>query len=252
MIPKIIHYVWLGNDRKPALIRKCIASWRRVMPDWEIKLWSMENIPHNAWVDEAISAKKWAFAADYIRAFALYTYGGVYFDSDIFLRKRMDGFLDCSFFTGIEYNEEKFLSTGSSLLLDSEGKKKSPDAVVRGLSVQSAIIGAEKGCAYIKDILSFYEERHFIKEDGSYFLEMLAPDVQAFAIEKYGFRYADTFQKLNRGGYVYPTKVFASGIQNADKNCYAIHAYSSTWKTYSGILRLVYKLKMLMKVLMLH
>lgn len=205
MIPKIIHYVWLGNDRKPALIRKCIASWRRVMPDWEIKLWSMENIPHNAWVDEAISAKKWAFAADYIRAFALYTYGGVYFDSDIFLRKRMDGFLDCSFFTGIEYNEEKFLSTGSSLLLDSEGKKKSPDAVVRGLSVQSAIIGAEKGCAYIKDILSFYEERHLIKEDGSYFLEMLAPDVQAFAIEKYGFRYADTFQKLN-GGVCIPYK----------------------------------------------
>lgn len=252
MIPKIIHYVWLGNDKKPALIRKCIASWRKVMPDWDIKMWTMENIPHNIWIDEALSVKKWAFVSDYVRAFALFNYGGVYFDSDIFLKKRIDEFLSCSFFTGVEYNRKKFFSTGSNLLIDCNGNKKNPHSVVQGLSIQSAVIAAEKGCPYIKEIMSFYENRHFINDDGSYFFEMLAPDVQAFCAEKYGFKYKDEFQKLNGGGYIYPSKVFASGIKDADKDCYAIHVYSSSWKDYSGIKKLIYRLKIFAKIMLLH
>ena len=202
MIPKIIHYVWLGNDKKPLLVRKCLRSWRKVLPDYEIKLWDINNIPRNAWVDEALSVKKWAFVSDYVRAWAVYHFGGIYFDSDVFVRKSFDEFLVHKFFTGIEYNEEKFFATKSDELLDEDGSKKNPDSVIQGLSIQTAILGAEKGCPIVKDIMGFYESRHFIRDDGSFYLDMIAPDVQAFVLERYGFKYQNhTPQILTGGGY---------------------------------------------------
>jgi mannosyltransferase OCH1-like enzyme len=252
LIPKIIHWCWLSNDEKPALIKKCIASWKEKLPDYEIKLWNMENVPHNDWVDEALGAKKYAFVADYVRVFALYNFGGIYLDSDIFVRKSFDSFLDHNFFTAVEYNEEKFFATKSNELLNEDGTKKKSDSIIQGLSIQAAIIGAEKGCPYIKDILSFYENRHFIKSNGTFYLDMIAPDVQAVAAEKYGFKYKDEFQIVLGGGAIYSTATFASGIKNAHKDCYAIHAYSSSWKDYSAIQKFIYKIKMFVKLILLH
>ena len=200
MIPKIIHYVWLGNDKNPLLVRRCLRSWRKVLPDYEIKLWDINNIPRNAWVDEALSVKKWAFVSDYVRAWAVYHFGGIYFDSDVFVRKSFDEFLVHKFFTGIEYNEEKFFATKSDELLDEDGSKKNPDSIIQGLSIQSAILGAEKGCPIVKDIMGLYESRHFIRDDGSLYLEMLAPDVQAFVLERYGFKYQNTVPQILTGG----------------------------------------------------
>lgn len=253
MIPKIIHYVWLGNEKKPLLIKKCMNSWKKKLPDYEIKLWNSENIPHNLWVDEALSEQKWAFVADYVRAWALYNYGGIYLDSDIFVRSSFNGFLQNNFFTAIEFNEEKFFATKSNELLKQDGTKKNPDSIIQGLSIQSAIIGAEKQSQYIKDIMDFYEDRHFINPDGTYYTKMIAPDVQAFALEKYGFKYQNkTTQQLTGGGVVFTTKIFASGIKNADKNCYAIHAYSSSWKNYSAFEKAKMKIKTFIKTLLLH
>lgn len=77
MIPKIIHYVWLGGDKKPQLVKKCIASWKKTMPDFQLLCWNEENSPVDVpFVKEAISAGKYAFAADYIRLYALYNMGG--------------------------------------------------------------------------------------------------------------------------------------------------------------------------------
>lgn len=253
MIPKVIHYVWLGNEKKPLLIKKCIESWKKKLPDYEIKLWNSENIPHNVWIDEALSAKKWAFVADYVRAWALYNYGGIYFDSDVFVKKSFDDFLQNSFFTGIEFNEKKFYATKSNELLNQDGTKKNPDSIIQGLSIQSAILGAEKGTQYIKDIMDFYENKHFINPDGTFYSKMIAPDVQAFALEKYGFKYQNkTTQQLLGGGIVFTTKNFASGIKNADKNCYAIHVYSSSWKNYSAFGKAKMKIKTFIKTLLLH
>ena len=85
MIPKIIHFCWLSGDPYPEKIRKCMKTWKKVMPDYEIKLWSMETFDVSSapvYVQEAVKARKWAFAADYIRMYALYTEGGIYLDSD--------------------------------------------------------------------------------------------------------------------------------------------------------------------------
>lgn len=253
MIPKIIHYVWLSNDRKPLLIKKCLKSWKKKFPDYKIKLWNTENIPLNDWVKEALQEKKWAFVTDYVRAWTVYTFGGIYLDSDVFVRKSFDEFLNAPYFTAIEFNKEKFYATKSNELLNDDGTKKNEKSIIQGLSVQAAIFGAEKGSIYVKDIMDFYENRHFINKDGSLYTEMIAPDVQAFVLEKYGFKYQNnTTQHLNGGGIVYTTKTFASGVKTADKSCYAIHAYTSSWKNYSFIGKLQNKAKTFVKTILLH
>ena len=74
MIPKIIHFCWMSGDPYPADIQKCIDSWKRLLPDYEIRLWNAKNFDINksVWVKEAFEAKKYAFCADYIRLYALY------------------------------------------------------------------------------------------------------------------------------------------------------------------------------------
>ena len=83
MIPKIIHYCWLSNDPFPEKIQMCIDSWKKVMPDYELKLWDTHNFDienSTPYVKEAFANRKWAFVADYIRLYALYTEGGIYLD----------------------------------------------------------------------------------------------------------------------------------------------------------------------------
>ena len=100
MIPKIIHYCWLSDEPFPKKIRKCMETWKNTHPDYEIVRWSTKNFDINSipYVKEAFEARKWAFAADYIRMYALYTQGGIYLDSDVILLKRFDDFLNNSFF----------------------------------------------------------------------------------------------------------------------------------------------------------
>lgn len=85
MIPKIIHYCWFGGKEMPALLQLCIASWKKYLPDYQIKCWDETNFDFNMapLCKEAYAAKKWAFVADYCRIYALYTEGGIYMDTDI-------------------------------------------------------------------------------------------------------------------------------------------------------------------------
>ncbi len=90
MVPKIIHYCWFGNE-KNELVKKCIANWKRKLPDYEIKEWNENNIPRNIpYVEHALALKHYAFASDYIRVWAIYNYGGVYLDTDIEIIRHLD------------------------------------------------------------------------------------------------------------------------------------------------------------------
>ena len=82
MIPKRIHLCWLSGDPYPQKIQKCIDSWKVHLPDYEIMLWDLKrfDIAQVPWVEQAFRVKKYAFAADYIRLYALYNYGGIYLD----------------------------------------------------------------------------------------------------------------------------------------------------------------------------
>lgn len=196
-IPKVIHYVWLG-DEKPQMIKDCLASWSRVMPDYEIREWGMADAEtiKSEFLHSAIKTRKWAFAADFLRVWILYHYGGIYMDTDIFVYQRFDKFLEHRAFSGIEFWAPDFYKSLKS--------KK-----IRGIGVDSAILGAEKGHPWIKDILSFYEGKVFI-DKPEYFMKIIMPMVITEVSMKYGFRYAPSFQVLKEDIHLYPHDVFSA------------------------------------------
>lgn len=101
MISKTLNYVWLSSDEKPAMIKKCIDSWSLVLPNYEVKGWKADDFDFSQmpiFVQEALAKKKWAFVTDYLRLYILYNYGGIYVDSDIFIKKNIDKFIDNIFF----------------------------------------------------------------------------------------------------------------------------------------------------------
>lgn len=135
-IPKVIHYCWLSGEPYPDLVRKCMESWQRYLPDYQFVLWDKEKIKEFdcPWINSAIIAKKWAFAADYIRLYALYNYGGIYLDCDVEVIKPFDNLLERSYFVGRETHKNV---------------------------IEAAVIGAEPSLNWLKDALDWYESKEF-------------------------------------------------------------------------------------------
>lgn len=148
MIPRKIHYCWLSDEAVPESLQKCIDSWKKYLPDYELILWNFNRFPRgrSRWVDEAFDNKKYAFAADYIRLYALYNYGGVYLDMDVEVLKSFTPLLNLRTFVCWQ-NE------------------------MRGLEV--AAMGAEKGCRWLKLCLDRYENRPFVRANGSFDTKVL-------------------------------------------------------------------------------
>lgn len=215
MIPKLIHLCWLSGDPYPQKIQRCIDSWKKHLPDYEIVLWDTHRFDLEAvpWVKEAFEAKKYAFAADYIRFHALYHCGGIYLDSDVEVLKSFDPLLDLPYFAGAE----------------------------KAGTIEAAVLGAEKGCDWIKHCLDYYEGRHFLRADGSYDIRML-PDIMESWIPDF-----KQIIKLHNGGieilhqknldeavYILPPDYFSPKLFDSRKviltpDTYAIHHYQNSW-----------------------
>ena len=231
MIPKVIHYCWLSNDPYPEIIRNCMDSWKEVMPDYEFKLWNTHNFNIDAslpYVREAFAYRKWAFVADYIRLYALYTEGGIYLDSDVRVLKRFDCFLNHPFFTSMEYHPFMIERDNSMADIDDEGIRIA-DKYISGIELQAAVMGAEKGNLFVKEILDWYKDKHFIKPDGTMGLDVIAPQIYARIAEKYGLRYKDIDQKLQGDMMVYRSEIFAGNRREATPASYAIHYCENSW-----------------------
>ncbi|HMR72901.1 MAG TPA: capsular polysaccharide synthesis protein, partial [Candidatus Saccharibacteria bacterium] len=110
-IPKIIHYIWVGGNKKPDSVYKYIESWRKYCPDYLIIEWNEKNydITQNRYTREAYEAKKWAFVTDYMRLDILCQFGGVYVDSDIEIVRNIDNFLNRPAFTSFETGDPTFV-----------------------------------------------------------------------------------------------------------------------------------------------
>ena len=143
MIPKIIHYCWFGRNPLPQSAKECIASWKKFLPDYEIKEWNEDNFDVNitTYTSEAYKARKFAFVSDYARFWILYNYGGLYFDTDVEILKPLDDIIQRGGFMGIEKIE------GSTF----DNFKDDTVLVNPGLG-----LGVEKGHSLYKEVLDIY------------------------------------------------------------------------------------------------
>ncbi len=229
-IPKVLHYCWLSNDAYPAKIRKCMDSWRRVMPDYEIKLWNTKNfdIESVPYVLEAYKARRWAFAADYIRMYALYNEGGIYLDSDVKVLRSFDEFLHHSFFSSLEYHPIQVERTGSAKLVDASGHRIG-DGYVSGIQIQAAVMGAKPHSRFVKDVLDWYKENHFEFNPDCPGNTLLSPQIYARVAERYGFLYKDMDQDLGDDIMIYRSEIFAGNKHEVTDASRAIHLCAHSW-----------------------
>ncbi|MBQ7884186.1 MAG: hypothetical protein IJ320_07520 [Phascolarctobacterium sp.] len=187
-IPKKIHYVWVGDKEKPALVESCIQSWRKYCPDYEIIEWGNDILKtiNNTYVQEAYENKKYAFVSDYLRLYVLYKYGGFYFDTDLEITNNIDKFR--------EYD---------ALVLGYE--------IWNGeVSPLTALIGSTKGNNVIREILNLYDNITFIK-NGDLDETTNVVRIAKFLEERYGFKqpYDGTkFTKLKEDIVIFPYYFF--------------------------------------------
>lgn len=210
MIPKVIHYCWFGKGKKPYLIRKCLKSWKKIMPDYEIKEWNEENFDVNAipFVRQAYEEKKWAFVADVCRFYATFTHGGIYLDTDIEVFKRFDPFLNDSFFAGTEVRSAKEID----------------DFV----TVDVSVFGCEKGNWFVKACLDFYKDKPFRNLDGSIpggVVQVVATRV----LEPFGYKRENRNQEINNVK-IYDTNYFANiTTEEKGSDLYSLHHFDGSW-----------------------
>ena len=176
------------------------------MPDYKLRLWDGNSFDFDSvpFVRDAIAARKWAFAADYVRLYALYTEGGIYLDSDVEVFKRFDAFLENSYFTGtepyIDYLGDKTLK----------------------YAIEGAIMGGEKGHPLLKDCLEYYQNATFSTDKNPTICQVMIP-----LLAKYGYRTVNDVQKLGEGITVYPTEY--QGEQYCFYGHSAIHWAQGSW-----------------------
>ena len=207
MIPKIIHYIWLGGKPLPKIAKKCIKSWKKYCPDYEIKRWDETNLDLDccAYVREAYDAKKYAFASDFFRFEILYKEGGVYLDIDVELIKNIDRFLSNKAFTGLEY-----------------GNTMAP-----GL-----IFGAEKGNEDLANLVDMYSKIHFVNNDGSLNLTTIC-EFSTNYYEQFGLKRENRTQTI-KNLTVYNVEYFCpidyrTNKKHITENTYSIHWYKASW-----------------------
>jgi len=242
MIEKKIHYIWLSNNEPDNLAKKCLASWKRVLPDFEIKKWSLSDFDLSsmpAFVHEAMEMKKWALAADYLRLYILYNEGGIYLDSDIYILRRLDCLLDNRAFSFIECH--KGAEQAAKKFTDTEGFVLTED-YIPGFCIQAAAIGSETGNPFIKAAMSYYETHHFTGIGSGKDTGMIAPDIYAKTARDFGFRYRDIKQDLN-SITLYPSNLLGGAPDEFQKTNFAVHLCAGSWRDASAFRKVFGKLR---------
>jgi len=200
MIPKIIHWCWFGKEI-PAEIQNYVDGWKKLMPDYKIIRWNADNFDIHSvkWVEQAVQAEKWAFAADYIRLWAVYNYGGIYLDSDVEVIKPFDDLLELPYFLCVEKVPGKF--------------------------IEMATFGASKECFWLKDCLDYYKNRNFIKNENEFDCLVL-PIVATHILRK---KYGTEEIKVFTSDYFSPKHIMTNEI-SITENTYSIHHFEGSWK----------------------
>ena len=207
MIPKRIHYCWFGRGEKPDSVKKCIASWRKFCPDFEIVEWNEENCEYLAvpFMAEAYQEKKYAFVSDVMRLLVLEQYGGVYFDTDVEVVRDITPLLGDEGFIGFE--NEAFVNSGQGMAAISHHP-------------------------VIQAMIEEYKTLHFVRPDGS-ITPVGCPRLNTAVLERFGL-ICNGQEQIVSGIHVYPADYFnpldsATGKLTKTANTYSIHWYSMSW-----------------------
>ena len=207
MIPKIIHYCWFGGGKMPKTAKKCIDSWKKFCPDFEIREWNEENCDYLTipFMAEAYAAKKYAFVSDIMRLIVLEQYGGVYFDTDVEVLRDISPLLYDEGFIGFE--NEQFVNSG-------QGMAAIPHQPV------------------VQAMIEEYRKRHFTNADGSV-NAVGCPHLNTDVLERFGL-VRNGQEQLVAGIHVYPWDYFnpldsLTGRLTKTENTCSIHGYSMSW-----------------------
>lgn len=212
-IPKVIHYCWFGRGPKPKLAERCIASWKKFLPGYEIIEWNEDNfdVDFMPYTKEAYKAKKYAFVSDVARFKILYEHGGIYFDTDVEVIRPLDDILGRGQFMGLERDPTP------------EGRE---GAVNPGLGLAVA-----PGLGLIKNILSVYQQQHFLNPDGSQNLKTIVQYTTEVLLKR-GLCPAPGIMEIE-GVFLYPAEYFnPKGVGTKaiiTPNTRTIHHFSGSW-----------------------
>ena len=208
MIPKIIHYCWFGRGEKSDLMKKCIASWKKFLPEYEIKVWNEDNFDVNSipYTRDAYKEKKYAFVSDYVRLCVLYQYGGLYFDVDVELIKSI----------------EKIIEKGPFMAVESV--LNGPVMIAPGL-----VLAAMPKMEFFRLFVELYKKESFYRSDGSINYTTINKRVSN-RMEFLGWKRENTFQhiadfNIYPSCYFCPMDWYTKKIKLSD-NTYSIHWYA--------------------------
>jgi len=223
MIPKIIHYIWFGNNPLTPLAEECLASWKASMPDWEIKRWDESNFDISAaplYVRQAYEARKYAFVSDYVRLWTLEQYGGVYVDTDVKVLRSYEPLLSDTAFIGMEESLAHMPGT--------------------------CVMGCEPHCRWVKDMLALYDSATFFNPDGSLDLttnvERLGERMKKGGLNQVDSRKSiDDSKPWKRVQYLeewglrvythdYFSPITSTRVMRKTKNTYSIHYFAESWR----------------------
>lgn len=213
MIPKKIHYCWFGKNPKPKLAEKCISSWKKYCPDYEVVEWNEDrfDVDKYPYAQHCLKNQKYAFLSDFVRLVVISEQGGIYFDTDVEVIRNFDDLLKYEAFFGFENNEY----------------------VASGLG-----FGAEKGHITVIKMLEEYDRLQ--KAGGDFNLEG-CPRLNTEALIKLGLQQNGKEQEV-AGAHVFPAEYFnpfedATGLLKSTKNTYSIHWFAKSWMSKRKILR---------------
>lgn len=211
MIPKKIHYCWFGRGEKPKLAKKCIESWKKYCPDYEIIEWNEDNfdVNINAYTKMCYEQKKYAFLTDYIRLLVIKNHGGIYFDTDVEVVNSFDDLLDNSAFFGFENKE--YVNTGIGF-----GAEKEHEILQRMLEEYDFLLDGAHGTVGCPILNTQALKKIGLKCSGE---RQCIHDITVYPIDYFN-PYDDETGKLNKTG-----------------NTYSIHWFAKTWLDKKTILK---------------
>lgn len=219
MIPKIIHYTWFSGEPFPEKIQKCIDSWHQYMPEYEYVLWDAERLKEidSPWLRECLEKRKWAYAADLVRMYAVYKYGGIYLDTDCLVYKSFDPLLKESCFIG---KENSFHFEGGLM----------------ECYLSSHCFGAEAGNVYISRCYDFYQSRHFVlSQDEALPMKLkwniiLAPFVQSELAKQEGYNPFPSYQEVQKLNSLTIFPKWSFDVVKVTPDSYCKHLALGSWR----------------------